>query len=337
MIRNIARLLTAVIAVGGLALFHQAEAAVSQGLTVSPPTYELTANPGDVLSNTIRITNESDNAVTLQVSAQDFTVGGVEGSVSVLDDIKDPNAFAKWFRFPTTQVQLAPKQSALVPFTIQVPRQAEPGGHFASVLFNPVVSANATSTGARVIQRVGSLILMRVSGDVKEQGSIKSFEPKTFKGSWQTVTASDGKTKIYLASAEDLRSEQKRRFFSKGPIAFDVLFKNSGNVHFKPAGTVTIYNIFGKKVDQLALNPRNVFPGGERRITVIWPKTDLWGGYYRAQVAAVYGSQNKIVTAEAKFFAFPLIPLLIGLAALILIVVLRRRLINAARVLIRGR
>lgn len=320
-----------------LGTLNQAHAATTQGLTVSPPSYEISANPGDTLNNTIRITNDSDAAVVLQVSAQDFTVGGTEGSVSVRDDLSDSSASSRWFNFPTTTIQLAPKASGLVPFTINVPKQAEPGGHFATVLFNPVVSANTTSTGARVIQRVGSLILMRVSGAVKEQGSIKSFHSKTFKGSWQTVTGSDGKTKIFVASAEDLRGEKAQKFFSKGPVAFDVLFKNSGNVHFKPAGTVTIYNIFGKKVDQLTVNPRNVFPGGERRITVIWPKTDLWGGYYKAQVATVYGSQNKILTAETKFWAFPLIPLMIVLFFILLLVVLRHRLLNAARVLIRGR
>ncbi|HEX7260169.1 MAG TPA: hypothetical protein VF272_04540 [Candidatus Saccharimonadia bacterium] len=337
MIQNFMRVAIGVAIAASFGTLNHVQAATPLGLTVSPPTYELSANPGDSLNNTIRITNDSDSAVTLQVSTQDFTVGGTEGSVSVLNDSVDPAAFSKWFRFPTTQLQLAPKASALVPFTITVPKQAEPGGHFATVLFNPVVTANATSTGARVIQRVGSLILMRVSGAIKEQGSIESFHTKTFKGSWQSITGSDGKTKILVASAEDLRGEHKQSFFSKGPIAFDILFKNSGNVHFKPAGTVTIYNLFGKKVDQLAINPRNVFPGGERRITVIWPKTDLWGGYYSAHAAAVYGSENKILTAETKFWAFPLIPFLIILVVLVLLIVLRHRLLNAARVLIRGR
>ncbi|HUC20663.1 MAG TPA: hypothetical protein VMR98_04175 [Candidatus Polarisedimenticolaceae bacterium] len=337
MIKNFLRVMPGLVLAIVVGLYNPAEAASSQGLTISPPTYELNVNPGDTLQNTIRVTNDSENAVTLQVSAQDFKVGGTEGSVSVLDSAADPAAFSKWFHFPTSQLQLAPKASALVPFTIAVPKKAEPGGHFATVLFSPVVTANATSTGARVVQRVGSLILMRVSGAVKEQGSIEAFHTKTFKGSWQAVTGSDGKTKINVVSAEDLRGERAQGYFSKGPVAFDVLFKNSGNIHVMPAGTVTIYDAFGNKVDHLTLNPRNVFPGGERRITVIWPKTDLWGGYYRAQVAAVYGSQNKILTAETRFWAFPLIPLLIMLGGLVLLVVLRRRLLSAARILIKGR
>ncbi len=311
-------------------------APLSQGITVSPPTYELSANPNDVLSNTIRVTNDSDTPVTLAVSAQDFKVGGTEGSVTVTDN-SGPTSFAGWFSFSTPQVQLAGKASALVPFKITVPKGAEPGGHFATVLFNPVVSANTSSTGASVIQRVGSLILMKVSGAINEAGSIKSFNAKSFKGSYQTVTASDGKTKIYIAAAEDLGHEAPQSYFDHGPVAFDLLFHNSGNVHFKPAGTVTIYDVFGHKVDQVALDPRNVFPGGERRVTVIWPVKSLWGGYYRAQVAAVYGSQNKILTAETVFWAFPGWVIIAILVLLIPLVVLHRRLLSAARVLIKGR
>ncbi len=319
-----------------IAIGQPVSAATTQGITVSPPTYELSANPGDTLSNTIRVTNESDAAVTLTASAQDFTVAGTEGSVKVADDAKT-NAFASWFSFTTTQIPLAAKSSALVPFTIRVPKNAEPGGHFATVLFNPVVAASSNSTGASVIQRVGSLILMKVSGAVTEAGSIKSFRTKNFIGDWQTVTGSDGKTKIYVASGEDLNNEKPKSYFNQGPIAFDLVFKNSGNVHFKPAGTVTIYDIFGRKVDQVALDPRNVFPGGERRISVIWPTKSLWGGYYRAQVAAVYGSQNKILTAETVFWAFPLWVLIMAIVILVLLFVLRKRLASAARVLIKGR
>ncbi|MFI5240426.1 MAG: hypothetical protein ACHQUB_01835 [Candidatus Saccharimonadia bacterium] len=306
------------------------------GITVSPPTYDMSANPGDSLQNTIRVTNDSDGSVTLAVSAQDFVVEGTEGSVTVTDTT-GPTTFSSWFSFSQKQVTLAAKSSALVPFTINVPANAEPGGHFATVLFNPIVSTSTTSTGASIIQRVGSLVLMKVSGDIVESGSIEKFNAKSFVGSWETVTGTDGKTQIYIANAEDLTKEHPQSYFDHGPVAFDVLFKNTGNVHFKPTGTLTIYNIFGSKVDQIALDPLNVFPGGERRVTVIWTKKSLWGGYYRAQIDAVYGSQNKILTAETVFWVFPWLVLLIILLLVILIVVLHRRFYEAAKVLIKGR
>jgi hypothetical protein len=323
--------------IAGLKVLAAESAPSSLGLTVSPPSFELSANPGDVIEETVRITNESGVTLTLEASVEDFKVEGTEGNVNVKTDT-DPNAFSTWFRFSQKQFQVKSKETLTVPVRIEVPRNAEPGGHFASVLFNPkVVPGSSDQIGARVVQRVGSLFLMRVSGAVVEDGSIKKLSTKTFAGEWDEVTASDGKTKILVARDEKLTEERPKRWFDRGPVAFDLLFKNNGNVHFKPAGTLTIYNLFGKKVDTLALDPRNVFPGGERRITVIWPRQSLWGVFYRGQVAAVYGSSNKVLTAETWFIGMP-VWLAVGVGVFLLtIIFLRRRLARAVGAFIRGR
>lgn len=306
------------------------------GLTISPPSYELSANPGDVLNDAIRITNDSPDPITFEMSAEDFKVEGTEGSVAVAPE-DTANAFSKWFKFPVTQFKLNPKESTTAAYRVEVPKNAEPGGHFASVLFKPTITSSPTNTGAKVVQRVGSLILMTVSGAVVESGKVEKLSAKSFVGSWDEVTGTDGKTKILVAKDEKLGDEKQAWWFDHGPIALDLLVKNEGNVHFKPAGTVTIYNLFGQKVAQLNIDPRNVFPGGLRRTTVIWPAKTLWGGYYRAQVAAVYGSEHKVLTAETVFWAFPKAILIIAIIVLILLILLRRRLIVALSVLIKGR
>ncbi len=307
----------------------------SLGLTVSPPSYELSANPGDVIEDQIRITNESASAVTFEVEVQDFKVEGTEGSVDVAND-STPSSASKWFSFPKALFKLNSKESTFVAFKITVPKSAEPGGHFSSILFRPKVVADSTSTGAKVIQRVGSLILMRVSGDIKENGAISKLSTKTFVGQWNEVIGSDGKTKILVANEEKLDEERPRWWFSQGPVAFDVSFKNSGNVHFKPAGTLTIYNMFGRKVETLTLDARNVFPSGERRITVIWPQKSLWGFWYKAQVAAVYGSQNKVLTAETHFIGFPFALFIAIVVIFFLLILVRKRLGRAFGILVRG-
>lgn len=338
------RLILALIAgAGALALFGlmaapaQGKDPVSVGLTISPPSYELSANPGDVLNDAIRITNDSPDPITFEMSVEDFKVEGTEGNVAVAPEDNNPNAFSKWFKFSVTQFRLSPKESTTAAFRIEVPKTAEPGGHFASVLFRPTVTSSSTNTGAKVVQRVGSLILMKVSGAVVEAGKIEKLSAKSFVGTWDEVTGTDGKTKILVAKDEKLGEEKSGWWFDHGPIALDLLIKNEGNVHFKPAGTVSIYNIFGKKIAQLNIDPRNVFPGGLRRTTVIWPQKSLWGGYYRAQVAAVYGSEHKVLTAETVFWAFPKKVLIIAIIVLVLLILLRRRLFVALSVLIKGR
>ena len=113
-------------------------------------------------------------------------------------------------------------------------------------------------------------------------------------------------------------------------------YKNDGNVHVKPIGTVTINNIFGRKVAQLALDPRNVFPGGERRITVLWPQKRLWGIYYHAQVTAIYGDKHQTMTAETNFWAFPLWAAIVLGILLLFLILARKRLLKVVKVLIKG-
>ncbi len=305
------------------------------GASVSPPSFEIKANPGETRKDTIRLTNQSTSVITYEVKVDDFTVTGQEGLVAVQDESKD-HAFSQWFSITPSAFQLDAGAAQYVNFVITVPHDAEPGGHFATVLFQPKVVAKKDVSGASVVQRVGSLILLTVSGQTKEQARIEAFHSKTYSGLWDDVTGSDGKTILHISKEEKLLDERASRYFSQGPMAFDVLYKNEGNVHVKPIGTVTIYNMRGAKVDELALDPRNVFPAGERRVTIVWPRKNLWGGYYRAQVIAVYGGNNQTMTSETWFLAFPLWAAILIAAGIVVILIARRRLIKVLKVLVRG-
>ena len=313
-----------------------ADSAATVGLSISPPTYELTANPGDRLSEAIRLSNQSSDTVTYESAVEDFKVDGTEGQVTLSPD-DSATAFSKWFSVSPAQITLKPRESRSVSFTIIAPNTAEPGGHFASLLFQPrVVATNQSVTGAQVVQRVGALILLTVKGASKEQATLESFTTKTYAGEWDQVTGSDGKSSITVPKNEVLESEKSTRFFNSGPIGFQLLFKNEGNIHIKPTGTISIYNIFNRKVAEFPIDSRNVFPQGERRITAIWPEKQLWGGYYRAHLFSVYGSKNESMTAESYFFAFPSTPLWIAIGAIFLLILLRKRLAAAIRVLVKG-
>lgn len=305
------------------------------GATISPPSFEMKANPGETSKNTVRLTNQSANVITYQAVVEDFTVVGQEGVVAVQDEAKDQD-FSHWFSVSPAEFELQPKAAQYVDFVVKVPANAEPGGHFASLLFQPKVVAKKEVSGATIVQRLGSLILMTVSGQITEKAQIKSFHSKSFNGSWEDVTGSDGQTVIHIATNEKLATEHTARYFSQGPLAFDLLYNNQGNVQVKPIGTISIYNLVGSKVEQLALDPRNIFPGGERRVTMVWPQKNLWGGYYRAQVIAVYGSANQTLTAETWFFVFPWWALVLIVVSLAVMMAARRRLIKMARVLIKG-
>lgn len=308
------------------------------GIQISPPSYELTANPGDVLDNVIKVTNLANNTVSYEAVVEDFRVEGDEGVVKVEKD-DNPNAFSRWFKVTPSSFTLKKGETLNIKFNIDVPDDAEPGGHFASLMFQQKSIASESATGAQVLQRVGSLVLMTVSGDVKESGNISKFFTKSFVGSYETkVFEGRDDIKYFSTRDEKVAEEKPKSFFSNGPVAFDLVLENKGNVYYRPKeAKVELYNIFGKKVDTLNVEPKNVFPGGERRVTVIWPEKNLWGIRYTARLTAIYGQKEpKTLVTSTSFWAFPL-PIAIMIAIiLVVLILLRKRLFKAISILAKG-
>lgn len=281
------------------------------GLTLIPPKFELFANPGDIVSETIRVRNNSDSPYTVGVLVEDFSSAGEEGKV-VLEEGESDEVYSlkRWIEPGSENLVIQPGEEATLPFTISVPRDAEPGGHYASILFQ--IGGGEPQPGVTSVQhRIGSLILLRVSGDVVEEGEIESFSAPSYS--------------------------------QKGPVTFELRVKNNGTTHIQPNGTIIITNMFGKKVDEIPLNGSNVFPGSIRRMGTQWEKENLLG-HYTATLVATYGQQNLPLTAATKFTVISpvaAIMLIVGVVAgLIFIASLisgRSRVLQALKILTTGK
>ena len=276
------------------------------GFSVSPPTFEMAANPGDVLANTVRVENLSDTATTISVDRRNFTALGEEGAVGLTEE-ETSFSLASWISVEPEVATIPPRQSHTFRFTISVPQNAEPGGHFGSLVFK-TGGAKPEQTGAALAQEVAALVLLRVAGKTEEAASLAGFSTKNF---WEY-----------------------------GPVDFEIRVKNEGNVHLRPTGTITITNIFGQKVADLVVEPRNVLPGAVRKSVVSWPEKNL-AGKYTATLYLTYGNQGKTLTASTTFFAFPYkvggLILIALLAAGFLIWKGRRRIKAAFQVLFKGK
>lgn len=304
-------------------------------LTISPVTFELTANPGDTLSNQIKVTNVSDVTLQLETKVENIAGTGSKGQVTLTSE-ETEFSLSSWVKTDPTRFSLKPKEVRIITYTIAVPLNAEPGGHYGTILVGTIASDNLESSGAAVVQRLGSLVLVRVNGEQREEATIKRIGAKHYNGATDAFLLSDGKTKIQIPKNVDLTQEPSRNYFSSGPIALETVIHNSGNVHIKPNGYFTIYNLFNQKVTELPLDSRNVFPGNDRNITIVWPVKKPRGIYYRAQLAAVYGSTNQPLTASFSFWAFPRFEALGIAAGLLLLLLLRKRLARALRILVKG-
>lgn len=308
------------------------------GLTLTPPSYELTANPGEKLEQSIRLRNQSSDTVTYVPVVERFTVVGSEGVTQLQGTSdEDPTNISPWFSFQDQSLTLKPQEVLTTNFSIQVPKAAAPGSYFASVIYQAKSVQGAQSTGAQVVQRVGSLLILTVRGLVREEAAVTRSAVRQYTGQYEEQKASDGKSVVYTTRDDVYKEADIRSYLSYGPVALDFFVKNSGNVNIRPVGTVSITNMFGKKVVELILDGKNVFPGAERRITALWPEKSLWGGRYKANLVAIYGSNNQLITSEVIFWAFPWLPVTISLLIFILIFLARNRLIRAFSVLVKGR
>jgi hypothetical protein len=89
--------------------------------TITPPKYELFANPGDTLSEKLKVRNDSDTDITYQVEIQDFTANGDDGSINLVDPTAPRETFslAKWITTEPSKFTIPAGQESVVSFTIK--------------------------------------------------------------------------------------------------------------------------------------------------------------------------------------------------------------------------
>ena len=303
--RNILILIIGV--AGGLFIFSGVFSQET-GLTISPLTFELTANPGDVLENKLRVFNPTGSVIAVRMEVEDFTVAGERGQVRIQPAETETYSLAHWVKTIPETFVLEPKEQKIIDFIIEVPENAEPGGHYGSVLATTAGVIGGEFEGTAIAQKVGSLVLLSVSGEVRENVVIKEF------------------------SAPE--------FLETGPVKFTIRLENKGTVHVRPRGFVTITNWRDKKVTDLEFPQLNVLPESVRKTETTWNKKWLLG-QYTATLVGSYGVSNTPLNPYViTFWVFPwkivLGVALVSFFILAFFYMTRRRWKTALRVLLRG-
>lgn len=278
----------------------------AEAVSLSPLIFELSANPGDTVSNVLKVTNTDPYPVNIVIDIEDFSAIGEEGQVT-LKQGEDSSTYslAGWITAAPNAFTIPANNSVTVQFTINIPIDAEPGGHYSSVLAS--ISATPVDGGVTIAQKIGSLLLLNVAGDVEE--------------------------KLFI---EELFVEP---FSEYGPVNIISRFENSGTIHLKPRGFILIKNIFGQEVEQLDLPQKNVLPKSIRRIEILWGERIMFGRY-EATLTAIYGSTNQPLSAITTFWVIPwkiATAILVGIIILLSILIKgRKRFRLAFSVLFRG-
>lgn len=299
--------------VGASALFVLAVLArPTYAITLIPPSLELGANPGETLSTKMKLFNEAATDVTLYPSTDNFTAADEAGTPKFLNTPAED--LASWITVPAGPIILKPGERTEVPIDIHVPNNADPGGHYAAIFFSDQPITGPTGTGVSVTNKVGTLVITRIEGTIREAGRLAQF-------------STDGGKSMY----------------TRTPVTFSIRFENQGNVHLRPTGSITVRNMLGGTTVVLPINPTQgaVLPSSIRKFQTAWDRTSSssaksnffseigaeWKNFalgpYTAEVSLTYGQTNdKSAVGSVRFWVFPWHVLLVVLVLVVLIVTL---------------
>jgi len=267
-------------------------------MTAIPPRLEIEALPGGTVQESLRIRNETGTDQAYKVIVADFIVTGNQGTpIPVTEAVSGRWSLASWISVSPKQILVPAGQTAGVDLIISVPQDGLPGGHYAMVTYAPIAEGSlAQGTGAQISPQVGSLVYLKVIGDVTEAVNLKEFK-------------ADNKFKHY------------------GPTPIMAEIENLGDIHLRPIGKLTVTNWLGDETYSAELEEKNIFPFASR--TYDWTVPGKWHlGRYAARLTAQAGDAAIPLTGLIYFWIVPVKEISVIAAALtiiILLVILKKR------------
>lgn len=273
----------------------------AQGIQVSPVLIDLNADKNNSYDIKITVTNVTAKDLVLKGYVNDFRAKDENGNPEViLDENPEETTFSlrQWMTVPS-DIPLKSKESKPVIIKVNVPANAEAGGHYGVVRFSGLPPGEE-SNNVSIAASVGVLVLARINGNITENLSLKEF-----------FIEKDGK---------------KTSLAHNGPLTIVERIHNDGNVHVKPKGNITVKNMFGSTVATLPLiePPRNILPDSTRKFSQTLKQKWMFGRY-TARLEATYGYSNKVLSGTFSFWVIPYKIILVSILIIVLLVFLFRK------------
>ena len=264
---------------------------------VGPGKVDVSIPPGE--SQTVEMTVANRTGMRRQFK---ITVEDAQGStdtnqpIILLGDEHGPYTMKDYVSVPQMTFELNDGERARVPVTISIPPDADPGGHYGSVLVQTLTVEETNSKGTNaaprsaIISRIGTLFFITVPGNVKHEGVLKRFS---------TIP--------------------EQQIFQSGPVHFGIFFENTGDIHLAPYGEVRITNMLDEEVGFLELEPWFVLPKSQRLREIVWDRDFLFGKY--TATARINRSYDDVV--DTKAYTFWVLPwkIVLGAFAVLFIII----------------
>jgi hypothetical protein len=295
-----AGLVALAVLVGGAA-YADTASTTGNGQRISPVRSDFTINPGSQQSYLLSVQNVTSASQTLEAVVNDFVAGNNENGQPQLilkPTSTEPTTGLRKFVQPIANVTLVAGETKQVRVTVAIPTGTAGGGYFGAVRFVP--AGSGANKSVNLTASVGSLILVKVPGNITESLGLTSFDVRT-----------------------DPQAASGGSFYTSGKGLYAVArFQNKGNVQEEPFGKVVLLK--GKKILQTTeinnTDPKgNVLPSSIRRFSVKLNKVGSWGKF-TVQGNFGYGTNGQLISGTSTFYVIPIVLIILIIAVIVLIV-----------------
>ncbi len=272
-------------------------------LGIFPSVIEIQATPPSSPETTVAIQNFEDLPAELKIQLLPIKMTDEKnGTIEYLPDNEDslPQAIKRKIQIldngkKINRLTLAPNETRDLTININLDKGDPAGDYYFSLVFLSEGIELSDTNASQIPAGIGTNILVSIGPKLSSSGIISEFKTKPF--------------------------------FSSGPVPFNLLLQNDSPHLIVPTGSITIKNLFGKKIANIKILPQYVLANSERYLVdanqvgtnekylsevakvkvanpiVFWPENFLLG-YYKATVA-IQLDENSTTTASTSFFAFP--------------------------------
>ena len=264
----------------------------TESITISPVAKRYTFDAGETKRDKLTIVNDGETDYDFIVYARPYYTASTSYEPVFNSDRANADSY-KWVQFDRTKFRIKAGEKIDVNYTVRVPDNAAPGGHYGVLFAETQVSTqteDAVAIGRN--RRVGSIIYATVNGDYKVGGSIDSV---------------------------------RTSFFQTGkPLTSNSFVSNSGNTDFLANVRLEVKSIFGK-TKFTDTKEYAVLPDTTRDIEMKWSKSPIFG-LYKAETSVSALDQKKaassyVFLAPLWFYGF----VLLAIIWVVVYVIVRKR------------
>lgn len=176
--------------------------------------------PGQSIEDWVAVTNYGDEPMTFKVYGTD-AFNTEDGSFALLEAGEEPRLAGTWLEFDPADsvVDVEPGETRVIPLTMVIPDNAEPGDHAAGVVISVAHDAiDAQGQLVRVDRRIAARVYLRVEGPARPALQVEAVHVDYDYPWWNPFRTGTATVAYRMRNAGNLRLAADSQIAVKGPF-----------------------------------------------------------------------------------------------------------------------